>query len=180
MTKGLTISVTQVKTLNFIDLSDYVSENSFPVMRASLDDKGWALVDEQSQTLLNKLQKIGIPLGEYVKGKIFRGVLTGLNEAFVIDKKTRDRLIAEDPKSAELIKPFLIGRDIKRYVQPQSDRYLILIPKGWTHKLMGHSREGGNPGTTGFRIKSGMTETGAWRWFSESYPAIAAHLEPHK
>jgi type I restriction-modification system DNA methylase subunit len=180
MTKGLTISVTQVKTLNFIDLSDYVSENSFPVMRASLDDKGWALVDEQSQTLLNKLQKIGIPLGEYVKGKIFRGVLTGLNEAFVIDKKTRDRLIAEDPKSAELIKPFLIGRDIKRYVQPQSDRYLILIPKGWTHKLMGHSREGGNPGTTGFRINSGMTETGAWRWFSESYPAIAAHLEPHK
>ena len=69
-------------------------------------------------------------MGEYVKGKIYRGVLTGLNEAFVIDKSTRDRLIAEDPKSAEIIKPFLAGRDIKRYQQPVSDKYLIFTRRG--------------------------------------------------
>ena len=56
-------------------------------------------------------------------------MLTGLNEAFVIDETTRARLIAEDARSAELIKPFLAGRDIKRYEQPRSDKYLILIAR---------------------------------------------------
>ena len=172
-------SVTQVKTLNFDNLSAYVRENSFTVNKTALDDKGWSLVDEQSQALLNKLRKVGIPLGKYVKGKIYRGVLTGLNEAFVIDEKTKDGLVAEDPKSAEVIKPFLIGRDIKRYEPPARGRYLILIPKGWTRTQMSHSRGNGNPGGAGFRVKPGMTETSLWRWFGESYPAIAAHLEPH-
>ncbi len=46
---------------------------------------------------------------------IYRGILTGLNAAFIVDKKTKDALIAEDPRSAELLKPILRGRDIKRY-----------------------------------------------------------------
>jgi adenine-specific DNA-methyltransferase len=65
-----------------------------------------------------------------VNGKIYRGVLTGLNEAFVIDEETRARLIREDPKSAELIKPFLAGRDIKRYEPPETDNYLIFTRRG--------------------------------------------------
>ena len=89
------------------------------------------------QALLDKLHSNGIPLGEYVKGKIYYGIKTGLNEAFVIDEETKDKLIAEDPKSAELIKPFLVGKDIKRYEAPSKGRYLILIPKGWTRE---HSR----------------------------------------
>jgi hypothetical protein len=123
-------SVMQVKTLNFNNLSDYVHENYFTVNKTALDDKGWSLVDEKSQALLNKLRKTGIPLGEYVKGKIYRGVLTGLNEAFVIDEETKDKLIAEDPQSTELIKPFLIGRDIKRYQPPDSNKYLIFTRRG--------------------------------------------------
>ncbi len=47
-------------------------------------------------------------------------IKTGLNEAFVIDAETKEKLIAEDPKSAELIKPFLAGRDIKRYQPPRA------------------------------------------------------------
>ena len=71
-----------------------------------------------------------MPLGEYVKGKIYRGILTGLNEAFVIDSETRKRLIAEEPRSKELIKPFLVGRDIKRYQTPVSGKYLIFTRRG--------------------------------------------------
>ena len=63
-------------------------------------------------------------------GKIYYGIKTGLNEAFVIDAKTREKLIAEDPKSLELIKSFLAGRDIKRYQQPESDKYLIFTRHG--------------------------------------------------
>ncbi|MEI2761467.1 hypothetical protein [Methanothrix soehngenii] len=82
-----------------------------------------------------------MPLGEYVGGKIYRGILTGLNEAFVIDAQMRERLIAEDPKSAELIKPFLAGRDIKRYEMPKSDKYLILMPRGWTRERSSNSKD---------------------------------------
>ena len=129
-TQTKSFRVTQVKTLDFESLSEYVSDHSYPVDKSFLGDKAWSLSDEKSQAILSKVMKVGVPLGEYVEGKIYRGVLTGLNEAFVIDRKTRDSIIAEDPKSAEIIKPFLLGRDIKRYQSPASDRYLIFTRRG--------------------------------------------------
>jgi hypothetical protein len=119
-----------VKTLGFDDLEEYVESQKIILARELLDDRGWNLVSTREINLLKKIQSRGIPLGEYVNGKIYRGVLTGLNEAFVIDRETRDRLIAEDERSAEIIKPFLAGRDIKRYQKPQSDKYLIFTKRG--------------------------------------------------
>ncbi|MBI5328135.1 MAG: Eco57I restriction-modification methylase domain-containing protein, partial [Deltaproteobacteria bacterium] len=120
----------QIKTLEFSSLANYVNDNSFKISKSSLSDKGWSLVDESVQNILAKIKKAGKPLGEYVNGEIYYGIKTGLNEAFVIDKDTKDRLIKEDPKSAEIIKPFLLGRDIKRYESPQSERYLIFTRRG--------------------------------------------------
>ncbi len=150
---------TQVKTLGFNDLCEYVNENGYKVNQLTLDDSGWSLADEATQALLDKLKGKGVPLGEYVGGKIYRGILTGLNEAFVIDAQTRERLIAEDPKSEELIKPFLAGRDIKRYHQPVNDKYLILIPRGWTKEKSSNARD-----TLG--------------WLKGNYPSVANHLLP--
>ncbi|KUG17873.1 putative type iis restriction /modification enzyme, n-terminal half [hydrocarbon metagenome] len=121
---------TQVKTLGFNDLGEYVNENSYKVNQLTLDDSGWSLADEATQALLDKLKGKGVPLGEYVGGKIYYGIKTGLNEAFVIEAQTRERLIAEDPKSAELIKPFLAGRDIHRYETPISNKFLIFTRRG--------------------------------------------------
>lgn len=149
----------QVRTLRFSSLEDYVSEHSYAVHQQELDDSGWSLADERTQSLLAKLKATGVPLGEYVGGKIFRGVLTGLNEAFVIDEATRARLIAEDARSGELIKPFLGGRDIKSYEQPRSGKYLILIPRGWTRERSGDAED-------------------ALSWFRQDYPAIANHMLP--
>ncbi len=123
-------SATQVKTLEFNDLADYVSESSYTVNKAALNDDGWSLVNEASQALLTRLQGIGIPLGKYVNDKIVYGIKTGLNEAFVIDAATKRRLIKEDSKSADLIKPFLVGRDIKRYEITDADSYLIFTRRG--------------------------------------------------
>jgi hypothetical protein len=100
----------------------------------SLDDKGWSLSNQKESALLDKIKKAGIPLGEYVEGKIYRGVLTGLNEAFVIDEETKNRLVAEDPKSSEVIKPFLDGKDIKRYSYLENKKWLILFHKGFTNQ----------------------------------------------
>lgn len=54
-----------------------------------------------------KLRNAGKPLGEYVDGKFYRGILTGFNAAFIIDRATRDRLISEDPNCAEILKAIL-------------------------------------------------------------------------
>ena len=150
---------TQVKTLEFESLEGYVKENRHSVKLSILDDTGWSLADERSAALLNKLKKTGVSLKEYVKGKIYRGVLTGLNEAFVIDEETRNRLVSEDPKSKEIIKPFLIGRDIKRYQPPTGKQFLIFIPKGWTSANFGNVSD-------------------VWNCFQKKYPAVARHLLP--
>ena len=65
--------VTQVKTLDFRDLGDYVRENHYSVNQNALDDKGWSLADERTQALLDKIRSKGVPLGEYVGGKIYYG-----------------------------------------------------------------------------------------------------------
>ncbi len=75
-----------------------------------------------------KMEKSGPRLSEVVQGKIYRGVLTGLNEAFIIDRETRNKLILEDSKSAEIIKPLLVGDDIRRYEVHFRETYLI-----WTY-----------------------------------------------
>jgi hypothetical protein len=126
-----TFPAATINTLTFEhSLSEYIRSNAFSVGLESLSDSGWTLSNQGVQQLLDKLRAAGTPLGEYVQGKIYRGVLTGLNEAFVIDAATRDRLIAEDARSAEVIKPFLAGRDIKRYQTPISDKYLIFTRRG--------------------------------------------------
>ena len=150
---------TRVETLDFQDLQQYVESNSYSIRRDTLDDKGWSLASAKEDTLLSKIKSSGVPLGEYVKGKIYRGILTGLNEAFVIDAETRKRLIKEGSKSAELIKPFLVGKDIKRYNIADNESYLILIPKGWTREKSDKSGD-------------------AWNWLKKNYSAIADHLSP--
>ncbi len=148
---------TNVKNLNVDGLQNYINENKFSVSIDSLDDKGWTLVDEASHSLLEKLKSVGIPLSDYVDGNIYRGVLTGLNEAFVIDEEIKDSLIKKDLKSAEFIKPFLAGKDIKRYKSPVAQKYLILFPKGFTKKQSGNEKD-------------------KWKWLQETYPALAKHL----
>ncbi len=151
----------QPDTLDFQDLSKYISTKRYEVTQEKLDDEGWSLASNEEQRLLEKLKSKGIPLGEYVKGKIYRGVLTGLNEAFVISKEKRDELISKDLKSTELIKPFLEGKDIKRYEPLITSKFLIMIPKGWTNQKSNNTK---NP----------------WAWFSTEFPAIASHLESYK
>ncbi|MDD1698347.1 MAG: hypothetical protein LUQ36_08290 [Methanoregula sp.] len=122
--------VSQVKAADFQHLDRHVKEHWHPIDQRTLTDGGWALGDMRIGNLLKKLERAGQPLEEYVMGGMYRGVLTGFNDAFVIDEKLRQRLIAEDPKSEEIIKPFVTGRDIKRYQPLSSKRFLIFTRRG--------------------------------------------------
>ena len=122
--------VTTVTTLSFLSLSEYIRSTGNTQDQKRFSDSGWSLADSGIQNLLEKLNQKSVPLAKYVNEKIFYGIKTGLNEAFVIDADTRNRLIAEDPKSDELIKPFLIGKDIKRYKIDSRNRFLIFTRHG--------------------------------------------------
>ena len=105
-------------------------QQSFTLPQISLKSDGWQLESSTKLKLLDRMRVAGTPLGEYVKGRFYYGIKTGLNEAFVIDRTTRDRLLAEHPSSKEIIKPFLRGRDVKRWrVEPQ-DLWLIFTRRG--------------------------------------------------
>ena len=127
----------------------------------ALTADGWRLTSPVVLNLLEKLRSTGKPLSEYVKGRFYRGILTGLNEAFVVDRATRDKLIAEHPSSAEVLKPFLRGRDVKRWQVDFAEQYLIIIEssENRTHPWSGQSADE------------------AKVVFADSYPAIHAHLQ---
>lgn len=110
--------------------SKLVDEIGFDIPQKVLNAEGWQLEPQARRGLLERIRAAGIPLGQYVEGRFYRGILTGFNDAFVIDATTRDRLIAEHPTSAEIIKPYLRGRDVKRWwVEPQ-DLWLIFTRRG--------------------------------------------------
>lgn len=98
------------------------------------DASGWFIGSGGEIALKAKIESMGKPLKD-LDIKIYRGILTGLNEAFVIDRATRDRLISEDPKSAEIIKPMLRGRDIGRYGYEFAEQFLILVKYGFATEL---------------------------------------------
>lgn len=104
-----------------------LEEIGFHISTDALKIEGWTLEKPHILALMDKLRKAGKPLGEYVNGRFYYGIKTGLNEAFVINEDTKKKLVTEDPKSAELIKPWLRGRDIKKWKAEWAGLYLILI-----------------------------------------------------
>jgi hypothetical protein len=111
-------------------LADFVSvvrQQSFEIPQRSLDKSGWRLEGVAKRNLLKKLRAAGTPLGDYCKGRFYYGIKTGLNDAFVVDRAIRDRLITEHSSSAGVLKPFLRGRDVKRWRVDFADQYLIKI-----------------------------------------------------
>lgn len=104
------------KTTDFTNL-DFVTLKN-------LSSDVWAIADENEQNIKLKIEKIGTPLKEW-DININYGIKTGFNEAFIIDEATKNELIKKDPKSEEIIKPILRGRDIRKYEINFAKLYLI-------------------------------------------------------
>ena len=86
--------------------------------------ESWIVLTEIEQRIKSKIESKGTPLKDW-DINIYRGILTGYNEAFIIDGKKKEELIAEDPKSVEIIRPILRGRDIKSYSHEFANLYII-------------------------------------------------------
>ena len=122
------------KSFPAVDL-DQVETTDFPPpprLWGSVAPEGdvpWSILSVDEQSLMEKMRTKGMPLRQW-NVTIYRGVTTGLNEAFIIDEDTRAALVAADSKSAEIIKPVLRGRDIQRYQAEWAGKWLIIAKFG--------------------------------------------------
>ncbi len=142
-------------------LSEFFKENHGVMAHSQLRAESWQLENARLNQLRDKLTR-GYPTLKEVYGSPLYGIKTGLNEAFVIDGTIKDKLIQQDPKSAELLKPFLEGKDLKKWHSEPRDLWLILMPKGWTQEKTGEL----------------LDEPQSWDWLKNNYSAIAQWLEP--
>ena len=124
----------------------------------------WVISSGTEQKLIERLKTNFKTLTDFVNGEAYYGLKTGLTEAFLIDEITKTTIIAEDPKSLEVIKPFLLGRDAKAYATAKAVSYLILLEKGFTKSRIGNT----------------VDVEEAWSWFKQTYPAITKWLEPYE
>lgn len=118
----------------------------------------WVILSPIEQSIKRKIEAVGIPLKDW-DIQINYGIKTGCNEAFIISKEKREEILAnckdaeEYHRTAELIRPILRGRDIKRYGYVDSGCYLINTHNGIRGRIP--------------RIKI------------EDYPAVKAHLDKY-
>lgn len=96
------------------DLHLYLRQNAAELPIAAAGKAPWVVTTDRAARLKQKIEALGTPLKDW-DIQIYRGILTGFNEAFIIDTATKERLCAEDPRSAEIIRPILRGRDIKKW-----------------------------------------------------------------
>jgi len=109
---------------------DRIADKLFPLSIHDQLDTGWQLGDAAGRKVFTKLMARGKPLYEALGGKMYRGAVTGFNEAFIVDQIVRDRLVAEDPASAEIIKPFVRGEDLRPWYQEDERQWLIFARRG--------------------------------------------------
>ena len=123
-------------TLNFWKLDNLPQSNflaawdksAAPYPQSALGGGSWELEDDLLRALRNKVRADKKTLKEAYGSPLY-GIKTGLNEAFVIDTPTKEALCAQDPRSAELLKPFLEGKDLKRWRSEPRGLWLIYTPK---------------------------------------------------
>ena len=139
-----------------LKLSVLVQQQAVECRFASSDS--WVILSPIEQSIKQKIDTIGTPLKDW-NINIYRGVLTGYNDAFIISTEKRNEILAncqtedERTRTAELIRPILRGRDIKRYSYDWANLWLINTHNGIKGKIP--------------RIQI------------ENYPAIKAHLDQY-
>lgn len=109
--------------------TDFIRDKGSFVDSHLFESTVWSLDDQETQALIRKILKSGKSLED--RDTFIRlGIATGSNEAFLVDKKTRDYLIDLDSKNIDIIKPVLRGRDIYRYYYDLPDQWLLLTKNG--------------------------------------------------
>ena len=98
--------------------------------QSDFDENEWSFISGRGVEIRNKMESAGVPLKQITTIKIYRGITTGYDPAFIIDSKTKT-----DLQNAEIIQPLILGRDIKKFKIDFNDRYLINSHNGLRKSL---------------------------------------------
>ncbi|EMZ5059992.1 Eco57I restriction-modification methylase domain-containing protein [Campylobacter coli] len=134
----------------------------------SLSKESFTFSDENTSALKAKIERIGTPLKEWQGLNIYRGILTGYNEAFIITTEKRNEILAnckdeaEKERTAKLIRKMLRGRDIKRYSYEWAGLWVIFIPWHFPN------------------VEKPKTMSENEQDLKEQYPSLYKHLLSHK
>jgi hypothetical protein len=149
--------------LRIDDLSRQIETEGVELPLEQLGVESWQLEPRGVNDLMAKLRSAGVPLAEFAGVDPYRGILTGLNQAFLIDSATRADLITADPNCERVIRRNLRGQDFDRWSFDWAGYWLICIPS---------------------------SENQAWPWseadaqaeavFESAYPSISAHFKPYR
>ena len=104
-------------------MSDYFRQHS-NVLTTIQTGESWIILSSFENQIKQKIENIGTPLKNW-NININRGILTGYNEAFIINKEIKDELVQKSSKNAEIIRPIILGKNIKRYQCINGDTWLI-------------------------------------------------------
>ena len=162
-------AVTNKQNKNSVkNLSDFVQQQNTICDFNSSDS--WVVLSPIEQSIKKKIESVGIPLKDW-DINIYRGVLTGCNEAFIIDSQKRDEILNncqtedERKRTEELIRPILRGRDIKKYGYDWAHLWLIYIPWHFPYQFD--------------ETIQGASEK-AEDAFRQQYPAVYNHMLQYK
>ncbi|MBA2540925.1 MAG: Eco57I restriction-modification methylase domain-containing protein [Deltaproteobacteria bacterium] len=147
----------------------------------------WHIDAPATRALIERLERSWPALGAVLPERPARGVVTGCNRAFVIDRETRERLLVEDPANASLIRPFVKGRDLRRWRTAEIDRFILLVGRGTSlanhpaiESHLARFRDALEPKPAEHRGAWGGRKPGAYRWFELQDPVgeLAASTAP--
>ncbi|MCX7429002.1 MAG: hypothetical protein NTW96_25670 [Planctomycetia bacterium] len=106
-----------------------LAANATVLPQSSLSGDGWRILDQAVVKVLDKLDGAGKQLSTVVNG-LFYGIKTGCNEVFEIDEETRRDLVEQDTGSAEIVRPWLRGRNVGRWSVQWGGRFLVFTRRG--------------------------------------------------
>ena len=120
----------QLQTLNVRTETELARFSQMPTTPLPQKGFGWRLESPPTLRLLEKMKSGGSQLGRFVSGNIYRGIVSGLNEAFIIGGARRQELIAASPQAAQVIKPYMGGKHVRKWVCENPDLWMIYMPHG--------------------------------------------------
>src|SRR5215212_6845775 len=106
-------------------VEEHSARASYKLASSAVAPDEWRLLPEEYGLLLNKLRAGAVTLNTWLGKSALFGLKTGLNDAFIIDSQQAEKLKALDSSSAEVIRPILFGRDVRRYFIEPHDRFVI-------------------------------------------------------
>lgn len=110
-------------------ISPTLAASATVLPQSSLSGEGWRILDQSVMHVLDRLRATGQHLSAAV-GSLYRGIVTGCNEVFEIEEETRRDLIEQDARSADIIRPWLRGRNVGRWSVQWGGGFLIFTRRG--------------------------------------------------